>query len=95
MVTEYRFYQSDGTGFRYPAHLRSEVTYGDKIRSMAVYLYSVGAVSNDRTCDFINVISEDALSISTGSIYHFCRTFSKKCQAVIETIKTTLMKIAR
>ena len=91
VVTEYRFYQTEAVDFKYPSHLRSEVTYGDKIKSMSVYLYSVGAVSNDRTCDFINVISDDALSVSTGSIYNFCSAFSKKCQPVIESIKTTLM----
>jgi len=44
-------------------------------------------VANDRICTFINSLSGDRLSLSTGSVYGFCREFAGSCScrsAIIE-----------
>lgn len=91
VAREYRIYADRDGKFQIPEQLRSEVTYGPTVKAMAAHLYSEGVVSNDRICDFINSISGDALSISTGSVYGFCRQFAECCRQSKEEIKTNLL----
>ena len=94
VATEYRFYPNKDGRITIPQEYRSDVTYGIVIKSIAVDLYSEGAVSNDRICDFINAISGSRLQLSTGSIYGFCRGFFDRCTGSIEQIKTELLNSA-
>lgn len=90
-ATELRFY-ADSTGkIVVPSEYKSDVIYGSVVKSIAVDLYSEGAVSNDRICEFINSISGNKLNLSTGSIYGFCNYFSEKSQESISQIIEELM----
>lgn len=79
VATEIRIHADADGKFHIPAQLRAEVTYGNTIRAIAAFLYSEGAVANDRICTLINSISGDSLGLSTGSVYEFCRKFSEAC----------------
>jgi len=91
VITEHRFYHEQGINPSIPSELRSNVTYGNTVRAIAVDLYAEGAVSNDRICEFINAISGNKLNISTGSIYHFCKQFANKCEGEIDLITNKLL----
>ena len=91
IATELRFY-ADKTGkIAIPKEYQSDVIYGPVIKSIAVDLYSEGAVSNDRICEFINAISGDKLKLSTGSIYGFCHAFAEKSKDSISQIREELL----
>jgi len=91
VVKEIRFY-ADGEGkYNIPQKYRSDVTYGPTIRSMAVELYSVGVVSNDRICEFLNCITQERLRLSEGSVYNFCRGFSEMISGDIGQIRQDLL----
>ena len=90
-ATELRFYADETGKIAIPNEYNSDVIYGPIIKSIAVDLYSEGAVSNDRICEFINAISGNKMKLSTGSIYGFCRTFSEKSQKSISQIREELM----
>lgn len=64
--------------------------YGNTIKALAVYLYCEGVMSNDRIAAFLNQASLNNLSVSEGSIYRFCKEFSKSATAALEGIKNQL-----
>ena len=90
-ATELRFYADESGKIVIPKEYQSDVIYGPLIKAIAVDLYSEGAVSNDRICEFINAISSDKLKLSAGSIYGFCHAFAKKSRDSISQIRDELL----
>ncbi len=91
VVTEYRIYQDQHGRFHIPAFLRSQVTYGDELKSMVIALYGIGVVSNDRIADFVRGITGNVIRIATGTVYRFCRCFSDKAISSLQNIECRLM----
>lgn len=50
-------------------------------------LYSEGVMANDRIADFLNAACGDSLGLSDGSIYHFCRDFSRRAKESIRHLE--------
>jgi len=90
-ATELRFYADETGRIVVPKEYQNDVIYGPIIKSIALDLYSEGAVSNDRICEFINAISGNKLNLSQGSIYGFCHAFAKKSEDSIAQIYEELM----
>ena len=90
-ATELRFYADETGRIVVPKEYQSDVIYGPVIKSIAIDLYSEGAVSNDRICEFINAISGNKLNLSQGSIYGFCHAFAQKSGDSIAQIYEELM----
>ncbi len=90
-ATELRFYADESGKIVIPKEYQSDVIYGPLVKSITVDLYSEGAVSNDRICEFINAISGDKLNLSVGSIYGFCHSFAKKSTDSISQIREELL----
>lgn len=80
IATEIRIYADENGNYNIPEEMRAEVFYGDSVKAIAGFLYSEGNVANDKIQEFINSISGDSLSISTGSIYGFCEEMGQKCK---------------
>ena len=78
VVTEVRIYADANGKFIIPEEYRGGVTYGPRVKSLAVMLYSEGVMANGRIADFLNAAGGDSLGLSDGSIYHFCSDFSRK-----------------
>lgn len=91
VITEYRIYEGKDGKYHIPGRLRSSVIYGNGIKSMAVALYGIGVVANDRIADFIRGITNNVISIATGTVYGFCRCFSEKATASLQNIESRLM----
>ena len=89
-ATEVRIYADKDGKFQVPKEYSSVVTYGSHIRTMVSCLYSEGVVSNDRICSFINSITDDALDMSEGTVYHICSRFSNLCEREREGISSRL-----
>lgn len=92
IAKEVRFHADDKGEIHIPKEYRMTVTYGEVIKAMAIQLYSEGVVSNERIQAFINAIGNDALNVSSGSIYNFVKSFANKCDKEIEAIKEELKR---
>lgn len=89
-ATELRFYPNKNGKYSIPTEYKSDVIYGSVTKAITIDLYSEGVVSNDRICEFINSISGNALSLSAGTTYHFCKDFSDTCEIAINQLKEDL-----
>jgi len=90
-ITEVRVHADPNGKFMIPEEYRSGVTYGPNIKAVAVDLYSEGVMSNDRIAKFINALGEGWLRLSEGSVYHFCREFSKNVSATVAVLEEELL----
>jgi transposase len=75
-ATKHRFYPDSTGKYSIPVELRSDVTYGETIRALAIQLYGVGVVSNERIQSFIDGITQGEMKPSAGGIYGIIRRFS-------------------
>lgn len=90
VVTEVRIYADEQGKFNIPAQYRSDVTYGENVKSLAVFLYSEGVMANDRIAAFLNAASGSVLELSDGSIYGFCKKFAQNSAESILNLENNL-----
>lgn len=90
VITEIRIYADERGRYHIPAAYRSDVVYGENIRSLAVALYSEGVMSNDRIAAFLNAAS-GGLGLSEGSVYGFCRKFARNAEKSVEQLEEDLL----
>lgn len=91
VATEIRIHADADGKFHIPDEYRADVCYGNTVKAIAAFLYSEGVVANDRISMFINSLSGDTLSISTGSIYNFCRSFAGACAEIRPVIENAIL----
>ena len=91
VVKEIRIHADKNGKYIIPEEYRAEVAYGSCVKSMVSTLYSECVVSTDHITDFINSISGQVLSISTGTVYNICKYFSKLCEKQLSSIKDRLL----
>lgn len=77
--------------FHIPVQHRSDVTYGENVKALAVSLYSEGVMSNDRIAAFLNAAGNRELGLSEGSVYGFCRKFAGASAESIRHLEETLL----
>lgn len=90
IITEVRIYADEQGKFHIPPQYRSDVTYGENVKTLAVSLYSEGVMSNDRIAAFLNAASEDVLELSEGSIYGFCRKMEQNSAKTVRQLEEEL-----
>lgn len=91
LITEVRIYADERGCFRIPSEYRSDVVYGPNLKAMAVALYSEGVMANDRIASFLDAVGGNALGMSSGSVYHFCKSFSEKAQGSVAHLEEDLL----
>ena len=91
LITEIRIYADDKGRFPIPDGYRSDVVYGPGVKAMAVALYSEGVMANDRIAAFLNAAGGNVLGLSEGSVYHFCKAFSKKAKESVAHLEEELL----
>ncbi len=91
VITEVRIYADESGKFHIPLQYRSDVTYGENVKALAVSLYSEGVMSNDRIASFLNAASGNVLELSEGSIYGFCRKMAQNSKQSIARLETSLL----
>lgn len=91
VITEVRIYADEHGKFSIPPEYRSDVTYGENVKALAVSLYSEGVMANDRIASFLNAASGDVLELSDGSIYGFCKKFAQNSAESIQNLESDLL----
>lgn len=67
------------------------VVYGENIKSLAIYLMTNAYSSTDSVCNFFEVISNDAIRLSKGTLINWLIEFSNKSEVDREIIKSKLI----
>lgn len=91
VITEVHIYADKHGKFHIPPQYRSDVTYGENVKALAVSLYSEGVMSNDRIASFLNAASGDVLALSEGSIYGFCQKMAQNSEKSILKLEDSLL----
>ncbi len=91
VITEIRIYADENGKFSIPAQYRSDVTYGENVKALAVSLYSEGVMSNDRIAAFLNAAGNGELDLSEGSVYGFCRKLAGAAGTSIRHLEEGLL----
>lgn len=91
VVTEYRIYPNRQGKYTIPTWLSANVTYGHSIKAMAVALYGIGVMANERIAEFIQNITNSHIKIAAGTVYGFCRSFSELAEKEIKTYEERLL----
>ncbi len=87
VIIEHRIY----SGGKIPEGLRSDVTYGVKVKALAAELYGIGVVSFDRIQEIISSITNGIMNISAGAIYGFCRKLSIQAKSSLDRIEQHIL----
>ena len=91
VVREYRYYANENGKYEIPKEHRGDVRYGNSLRTMAVALYDIGAMSIERIGEMLNAMSGNVLRISDGAVYKIIRGFSERIEPDLKAIETDLM----
>lgn len=91
LITQVRIYADSNGHFTIPPEYRSDVVYGPNVKAMAVALYSEGVMATERIAAFLDAVGGNTLGLSTGSVYHFCRSFSEKAQGSVAHLEEELL----
>ncbi len=94
VITEVRIYADEQGNFNIPVQYRSDVTYGETVKALAVALYGEGVMANDRIAAFLNSASGDVLELSEGSIYGFCKKLARVSEESIAHLESSLLNQA-
>lgn len=92
VITEVRIYADKDGNIPIPPECRSDVVYGANVKALAVALYSEGVMSNDRIAAFLNAAGGDALGLSEGSVYSFCRKLAEASEESVRHLEEFLLK---
>lgn len=91
IAKEYRFYKDKNGKYNIPKEFKTDVQYGNKLKTMCTILNTEGIVALDRLSDFVGSISDGKINISKGTIVNFITDLNNKGQYIIENIKTKIM----
>lgn len=91
LVKEIRIFPDKNGQFHIPQGYRSDVTYGENVKALAIALYSEGVMANDRIAAFLNAASGNELGLSSGSVYGFCKRFSDNAKISILHLEKELL----
>ena len=91
VVREYRYYANENGKYEIPKEHRGDVRYGNSLRTMAVALYDIGAMSIERIGEMLNAMSGNVLRISDGAVYKIIRGFSERIEPELKAIETDLL----
>lgn len=91
LVREIHIFPDKNGQFHIPQKYRSDVTYGENAKALAVALYSEGVMANERIADFLNAASGNELGLSSGSVYGFCKRFSDNAKISILHLEEELL----
>lgn len=91
-VEKHIFKYDNSSKERLPKEYKTDVTYGNSIKSLYIELGAYNVISYNRFSDFLNVITNGLISISEGTLVNFIKEFSyKSCQSINNLINDILI----
>ena len=90
-VTEYRFYADSFGKYNVPKEFKTDVQYGNELKTMCCILSNEDIVAYDRLTDFVSAITKGKITMSNASAVNFNTYLSKKIESTIETFRTKIL----
>ena len=91
IAKEYRFYKDKKGKYNIPKEFKTDVQYGEELKTMCAILNTEGVVALDRLTNFVSCISHGKIQLSKGSIVNFMKELNNKSEYLIENIKNKLL----
>lgn len=77
---------------KFPNNVKSIINYDENIKSLVVYLNSYCNVPNQKTVEFLDLLSNNKIKISQGTVGNTMAQFGKKSKPTLNKIKKELLK---
>ena len=74
-----------------PKEFYTDVTYNNDIKALSIELGTYNLISYDRLSDFFNVITNNVINISNGTLVNFLHEFSNKSERTINNIENNIL----
>ena len=74
-----------------PIEFYTDVTYDNSIKALSIELGAYNVISYDRLSDFFNIITDNIINISNGTLVNFLKEFSYKSIPTINNLKSDLL----
>lgn len=91
VAKEYRFYPNKEGKIIIPKEYKTDVQYGNNLKTICAVLNTEGIVALDRLADFVSCISHEKINISKGSIVNFIKDLDKKSRYIIKNIENKIL----
>lgn len=82
---------SENTEEKFPKQFYSDVTYGNNIKTLSIHLGCYNVITYDRLSDFFNVVSNNVLNISNGTLVNFVNEFGRKSKETINVLENNFL----
>ena len=81
-----RFHEDEDGRIHIPYEYRSEVTYGDRTKSLVALLYGQGVESAERIVEIIRAITNQGITLSQGSVFNWLEELfsasARECEGI-------------
>jgi hypothetical protein len=77
---------------KFPNNVNGIINYDEVIKSLVVYLNSYCNVPNQKTAEFLGLLSNDKIKMCQGTVGNTIAQFSKKSQNTLQVIKKEILK---
>lgn len=91
VAKEYRFYPNKEGKIIIPKEYKTDVQYGNNLKTICAVLNTEGIIALDRLADFVSCISNEKICISKGSIVNFMKDLDNKSRYIISNIRGKLL----
>lgn len=90
-IEKHVFKYAENTQENLPKEFYTDVTYGSSIKALSIHLGCYNVIAYNRLSDFFNVISNNVLNISNGTLVNFVKEFSKKSKFTIVNLENNFL----
>lgn len=90
-VEKHTFIYSENAKESLPEEFYSDVTYDNSIKALLLELGAYNVVSYNRMSDLLNVITDDTINISEGTIVNFLYEFGDKCNKTLNNLEQNIL----
>lgn len=90
ILKEHRFYYNKRKELKLPKEFKTDVQYGEELKTLCSIMSVEEVISLERIEEFIGILTGGLLNISQGSIVNWIKELSNKCRPAIKEIKKAL-----
>ena len=90
-VEKHIFEYDEKSNERLPKEFYTDVTYGTSIKAIAIHLGCYNVIAYDRLSDFFDVITNNTLKISNGTLVNFVKEFGQKSELTIKNLEENFL----
>lgn len=90
-ATEYRIHADELGRYCVPNELKSDVQYGNELKSICSFLNVQCNVAFNKVADFINNVTRGKLNLPTSSVVNFVKLLNTNVQTTLKNIETDLL----